>query len=303
MILVSVTVDELEQVPRVIVHRNVAGLVVIVTVVFRVVSDAIVAAPLTTDQVAVSPDAAAFAAMVKELLLHFVCAGPALLIVDTLLVRVTVALTAVHPFLDTVHRNVAGDVVTVTLLTADEGVAIVAAPETTDQAPELPVGAGVAAITKTALLQLVWADPAEVDTGHCALREFQNGKRQKIIEADRNIRACRYMMVFLRGRLNISSVFGMVVITRHKPDSTHQTVQLAAHNGAYNRSTGQRPVTQRIMKIRIAVGATGESGRTGCYLSIRPEGRLISLKNLCFFRKMTRNMPRKFNVTKAADRI
>ena len=72
MILVSVTVEELEQVPRVMVHRKTAGLLVTVTVVFRVVSEAIVAAPLTTDQVAVSPDAGALAAMVKLVVLHLV---------------------------------------------------------------------------------------------------------------------------------------------------------------------------------------------------------------------------------------
>lgn len=88
------------------------------------------------------------------------------------MVRMTVALTAVQPFRDTVQRNVAGDVVTVTEVVGDAGVAMVAAPETTDQAPVLPVGAGVAAITKTLLLQLVCAGPAEVDTGHCALTVF-----------------------------------------------------------------------------------------------------------------------------------
>ncbi len=70
--MVSVTVDELEQLPRVIVHRSVAGLVVTVTVVFPVLSEAIVAAPLTTDQVAVSPAAGALAAMVKLAVLHLV---------------------------------------------------------------------------------------------------------------------------------------------------------------------------------------------------------------------------------------
>lgn len=182
IILVSVTVEELEQLPRVIVHRNVAGLVVTVAVVLRVVSEAMVAAPLTTDQVAVSPAAGAFAARVKEELLHLVCAGPALLMVETLFVRMTVALTAVQPALDTVHRNVAGDVVTVTLLTGDAGVAIVALPETTDQAPILPEGASAAAITKTLLLQLVCAGPADVEVGHWALRAFPKRETQAIIK-------------------------------------------------------------------------------------------------------------------------
>lgn len=71
-ILVRVTVEALEQVPRVIVQRSVAGLAVTVTVVFRVVSEVMVAAPLTTDQVAVSPAAGALAAMVKVAKLHFV---------------------------------------------------------------------------------------------------------------------------------------------------------------------------------------------------------------------------------------
>jgi hypothetical protein len=152
--LVSVTVEELVQVPLVIVHRNVAGLVVTVTVVFLVVSEAIVAAPLTTDQVAVSPAAGAFAAIVKEELLHFDCAGPALLIVDTLLVRTTVEALVQLP-LAIVQVSVAGLVATVTVEVRLVGAEMVAAPPVTVQVPVSPVAGVFAAMVKTLLLQLV----------------------------------------------------------------------------------------------------------------------------------------------------
>jgi hypothetical protein len=203
--LVSVTVEALEQDPRVIVHRNVAGLVVTVAVVLRVVSEAKVAAPLTTDQVAVSPAAGAFAASVKEDLLHLVCAGPALEVVVTVLVKTTVALTAVQPVRETVQRSVAGEVVTVTVVVGDAVVAMVAAPETTDQAPVLPAGAGVAAITKDALLHLFWAGPAEVDAGHCAQELWiKKGSKTKVQQANHTVR-CSHTMLVARGCLYIRS--------------------------------------------------------------------------------------------------
>ena len=117
-------------------------------------SEAIVAAPLTTDQIAVSPDAAAFAAMVNVAVLHFVCAGPALLIVDTLLVSTTVEVLVQLP-LAIVQVNVAGLVVTVTVDVRLVGVAMVAAPPVTVQVPVSPVAGAFAAMVKTLLLQLV----------------------------------------------------------------------------------------------------------------------------------------------------
>ena len=72
VILVNVTVELVEQVPFVMVHLKTAGLEVTVTAVFLVLMLVIVAAPLTTDQVPVSPAAGALAAIVNALFLHFV---------------------------------------------------------------------------------------------------------------------------------------------------------------------------------------------------------------------------------------
>ena len=72
IVLVSVTVALLEQLPFVIVHLNTAGLEVTVTELAGEAGVAILAAPLTTVQDPVSPVAAALAAIVKTLLLQLV---------------------------------------------------------------------------------------------------------------------------------------------------------------------------------------------------------------------------------------
>jgi hypothetical protein len=72
IMFVSVTVEEVVQVPLVMVHRKTAGLVVTVTAEVREVTVVIVAAPLTTLQAPVSPVAGALAAMVNVAVLHLV---------------------------------------------------------------------------------------------------------------------------------------------------------------------------------------------------------------------------------------
>ena len=72
IMFVSVTVEEVVQVPLVMVHRKTAGLVVTVTAEVREVTVVIVAAPLTTLQAPVSPAAGALAAMVNVAVLHLV---------------------------------------------------------------------------------------------------------------------------------------------------------------------------------------------------------------------------------------
>lgn len=154
VVLVRDTVEFVEdpQAVFVMVQRNEAGLVVTVTLVVEDEVVVMVAAPVTTVQAPVSPVAGALAAMVKVLVLHLDCATPALATVGIVLVKTTVALTAVHPVADTVQRSVAGEVVTVTAVVGEAGVVMVAAPETTVQTPVLLTGAGVAAMVKVALL-------------------------------------------------------------------------------------------------------------------------------------------------------
>ena len=72
IMFVSVTVEEVVQVPLVMVQRKTAGLVVTVTAEVREVTVVIVAAPLTTLQAPVSPVAGALAAMVNVAVLHLV---------------------------------------------------------------------------------------------------------------------------------------------------------------------------------------------------------------------------------------
>ena len=72
IMFVSVTVEEVVQVPLVMVHRKTAGLVVTVTAEVRELTVVIVAAPLTTLQAPVSPVAGALAAMVNVAVLHLV---------------------------------------------------------------------------------------------------------------------------------------------------------------------------------------------------------------------------------------
>ena len=64
--------EEVVQVPLVMVQRKTAGLVVTVTAEVRELTVVIVAAPLTTLQVPVSPAAGALAAMVNVAVLHLV---------------------------------------------------------------------------------------------------------------------------------------------------------------------------------------------------------------------------------------
>ena len=154
VLFVKVTVDVDVQVPFVIVHLSTAGLVVTITVLVGEFILAIVAAPLTTDHAPVSPEPAAFAASVNELLLHFVCEDPALAVVGTLLVNVTVDVDEQLPFV-IVHLNTAGLEVTVTELVLEFTLEIVAAPLTTDHVPVSPEATELAAIVKTALLHLV----------------------------------------------------------------------------------------------------------------------------------------------------
>ena len=70
--MVSVTVEELAQLPFVIVQRNTAGLVVTVTAEIGDETVVMVAPPLTILQAPVSPAAGALAAMVNEVVLHLV---------------------------------------------------------------------------------------------------------------------------------------------------------------------------------------------------------------------------------------
>jgi hypothetical protein len=70
--LLSVTMEVLLQLPRVMVQRSTAGLLVTVAEDVREPALATFAAPLTTDQVPVSPETGALAARVKILLLHWV---------------------------------------------------------------------------------------------------------------------------------------------------------------------------------------------------------------------------------------
>ena len=72
IMFVSVTVEEVVQVPLVMVQRKTAGLVVTVTAEVRELTVVIVAAPLTTLQAPVSPVAGALAAMVNVAVLHLV---------------------------------------------------------------------------------------------------------------------------------------------------------------------------------------------------------------------------------------
>jgi hypothetical protein len=76
-----------------------------------------------------------------------------------MLFKETVELLEQLPFV-IVHLNTEGLVVTVTELVGEAGVAIVAAPLTTDQAPVSPVAGALAAIVKILLLHFVWPGPA-----------------------------------------------------------------------------------------------------------------------------------------------
>lgn len=116
--MVSVTVEETVQLPFVTVHVATTEvptgtLMVVVGLVVLPVMVAVV--PAGSDHTPV-PTVGVLAAIVKEGVLHFCCAGPALAVGNALLVSVTEEATVQVPF-DTVHVAVT-EVPAGTLITA-----------------------------------------------------------------------------------------------------------------------------------------------------------------------------------------
>ena len=136
-----------------IVQRKTAGEVVTFTKVVGEFTLEIVAAPLITVHVPVSPPPTAFALIVNELLPQIDWSEPAFAVVVTVLVKVTVSKAGVmQPGVVIVHFKVTGEPVTVTAVVGELMLAIVAVPLTMLHVPVEPCGGAEADIVKLALL-------------------------------------------------------------------------------------------------------------------------------------------------------